>query len=460
MRASSYIFFADYPDGRSTLLLHGMFGTIDKVDRNVADFLRSGEIDEAKLEKSGISIETLKLLAARGYLTNLSAEEEHQTFVDHATALHRQALRRSLPSFALIPSYRCNLRCFYCFQSHELHEDQRLISHQMVELAFAAVAKFIAKNYGDSLPPGSILFKLWGGEPLLARNRPVIEHIVRKCKENGYILKAITNGTQLYAYLDLLAPDAISHVQITLDGPREIHDRRRTDASSTPTFDTIAGNITEALRRGIEVDLRINVDKTNLESLPALNSYISNQRWNEFPNFSAHMSRISPSEQLRGTALVDRARILKTIEERKDTCSLIRGPNSSIETAVETYFRTGMIPLKTTAYCSASLGYFILDLFGDIYACENEAGQRDKRIGSFGSGEFELNDKLKVDWLQRSVANVPQCSRCPAALLCGGGCAFNARLASGTYFSAYCDGFKSNLARVLPQFFEKHKPSC
>lgn len=458
MRASSYIFFADYPNGRETILFHGIFGIVDKVEKNVADLLRSGEISEEAIEKYQVSLETLSFLASRGYLTDLSLEEEHKVFVDYTSSLHQRALRYTQPSFSLVPSYECNLRCFYCFQSHKLHEDQRLISRATIDLAFAAIAKFIKRNYDDPTPSAKTLIKLWGGEPLLEKNRPTIEYIAQKCRKNNYALKAITNGTELHAYLDLLGPEGISHVQVTLDGPREVHNKRRTDASLRPTFDIIAQNIAEALKRGIELDLRINVDEMNVESLPMLNEYISNQGWHKFPNFTAHVARITPSEQYNDSILIDSHRVLRTLNERKDECFLLCFPYSSIEMAVQTYFRTGTIPLRTTAYCSANLGYYILDLFGDIYACENEAGRRDKRIGTFHTGEFVLNGRLENDWLKRSVAYIPQCSRCPAALLCGGGCAYNAKFSSGTYFSSYCDGFKIRLAKILPWAYEKYKP--
>lgn len=459
LRTSLYVFFADYKDRLETVLFQGLYGTLDAVGRKTADFLRSREISETNCRKFGVDHTTLEWLFSKNYLTNLSEEQEHRLFVRHASKFHRDALGAVSPSFALIPSYECNLRCFYCFQGHTLHEDTRVISDEMVYLVFGAISRFLAHACCSQRSSNKIFVKLWGGEPLLRKNRSVVENIVACCRQDGYFLKAITNGTELDAYFDLLGAEGISEIQITIDGPREVHDMRRTDSQGGPTFDIITQNVAEALRRKVDIELRINVDQSNTQGLAALNEYILTQGWNAFPNFHVYSANITPSAAAASSGFIRSSRLLRVLNDEKSNCSLICGPGKGIESAVKMFFKTGSVPLQRTSYCSANVSYYVLDLFGDIYACENEAGQRHKRVGTFGSGELVLDSDQCNNWHTRTVANIPQCSRCPAALLCGGGCGYNAALKSETYFSAYCDGFKSNLAQILPVAYDKYKPA-
>ncbi|MFM6437744.1 MAG: radical SAM protein, partial [Microcystis panniformis] len=112
---------------------------------------------------------------------------------------------------------------------------------------------------------------LFGGEPLLAENRSTIEYILERAFASGKAnFSAITNGTELEAYQDLLAPDKISWLQITLDGIPQEHDKRRIYADGKGSYEKIAQNITRALDLGVRVAVRMNIDRNNVNKLPDL----------------------------------------------------------------------------------------------------------------------------------------------------------------------------------------------
>lgn len=456
MRTSSYVVFADDAKRGKTVLLQGMAGMIDRVDRRVADFLRQGSFDQAARARYGISQATLHWLERRRYLTRLAPQDEQRLFVEQAADLHQINQRSIAPSFSFIPSYRCNLRCFYCFQDHELHRQRGLMSRQTADAAFSAIDGFL---FESEISHRGIEVKLWGGEPLLAENRPVIQYIVDRCREVGFRVRAVTNGTDLGAYRDLIGRSGISQLQITLDGPRRIHDRRRTDDPRNPNFDTIVANIEDALERGVHVDLRMNVDRSNASSVPQLDSFVRRRRWHERPQFSFRIAHLTPSPGFHPRTLLQGSDVLPILngeDQGESNCSVVCHPMGRIERAVARALKTGRMPLTSTVFCTAMLSYFILDLNGDVYACENEAGQQEKRVGRFADGCLRLNESHEQVWRRRTVANIPECSHCAAALLCGGGCAYNAHQAKGRYFSSYCDGFFKSLEQTLPAAFEKH----
>jgi uncharacterized protein len=89
---------------------------------------------------------------------------------------------------------------------------------------------------------------LYGGEPLLKENKEIVEYIVNKGVDLGYTFEAITNGYDLEAFTDLLSPDKIRSIQVTVDGMQENHDKKRIHFVTIKSFDKIITNIGIALK--------------------------------------------------------------------------------------------------------------------------------------------------------------------------------------------------------------------
>ena len=56
----------------------------------------------------------------------------------------------------------------------------------------------------------------------------LIEYIFDKVKERKHSVDIVTNGIDLDSFIEILTEDCLDHIQITLDGSKEIHDKRRT----------------------------------------------------------------------------------------------------------------------------------------------------------------------------------------------------------------------------------------
>lgn len=141
---------------------------------------------------------------------------------------------------------KCNLRCEYCGY-HKKYEDRQFkFSDISVEEAIHSVETFLDSTQATENP--SISF--YGGEPLLRFE--VIQKVVEFCEKNFPLKKigfSITTNGLLLSRIDILN-FLISHnffITISLDGPKEIHDRYRIDAFGNPTFETIEKNLNTIL---------------------------------------------------------------------------------------------------------------------------------------------------------------------------------------------------------------------
>lgn len=484
IRTSSYTIYVDLPENDDeVLLVHGYTGAYDKVSRPVASFLRSrGAKKQAKPlygdwaaepdhDGSGSpSAETISILKEQGYLTELSVEQEEAFFSQLAVKLHERALQ-SPPSYIFMPTYDCNLRCSYCYQDHMRSDCSfkhllRTMHRPVVDRIFAAIPRIEARHGLDPQQRRRRNIGLFGGEPLLASSRPIVEYIVAKALAFGEVdLWAVTNGTELEAYRDLLGPGRIARLQITLDGPPEQHDRRRVHADGSGSYERIAANITMALELGVEVSVRLNVDRTNLGNLPAVADEIVARDWNRYPGFSVYTSPVrggngkTAATTTMSSWELDRA--LTALRRVHLNVGILDRPDEGLRARVRRIFDAPdeVLPSLRPSFCGAHDRMYIFDPFGDIYACWERTGDRDVRVGSVTpDGDVELRfDQLQA-WRSRTVASNPVCRRCRFALHCGGGCAVLAleHGKNGTMHSNYCDGFASRFRASVAEAYLEH----
>ena len=166
----------------------------------------------------------------------------------------------------ICPTLGCNFRCPYCFE----HSQQN--SAVMTPETVDRLISFI-KSY-QNVRHLSIAW--YGGEPLLAFE--VIGDFMEKINDLDLVFEGsglITNGYLLDSEkISRLNNLRINSVQITLDGPEEVHDTRRFLSGGGPTFQRIMKNIDTLMNSSYEgvCTIRVNIDKHNLDQFIALRS--------------------------------------------------------------------------------------------------------------------------------------------------------------------------------------------
>ena len=468
MRTSSYVVYIDLPEDRDNMLLvHGYTGAYDRVSRSVATFLKSREkaevarplygswrtefaASESARQPDDSTVDTLR---RRGYLTSLSADDERSLVGRLAETAH-QYKTDAAPQYIIMPTYNCNLRCSYCFQDHMRTDPSygHLLSTMtlaMAERIIKAVPQVESLHKLQRSPDAKRRVGFFGGEPFLAANRPVVEYLVSSFRALGpTALWAVTNGTELEHYKDLLSPDVIASLQITLDGIPAEHDRRRVYPDGSGSFERIARNIDLALGNGVAISIRLNLDRRNVTQLPELAGIFESRGWTQHRRFGVYCAPIRAANANVGKSDTFNSHELHLavadLRDRFPAISVVQTPSDPVRRAARAVF-AGSAPSRLMlkeSFCGAHTGMYIFDSFGDIYACWERTGDPAIRMGKIAAdGQVELNADVVKVWRTRTVASNPVCNKCKYQFHCGGGCAVLAEAKTGAYHMNYCDAF-------------------
>ena len=476
-RASSYCIFVKLPKRQDrVLLVHGYTGAYDEVSLDVAAFLSSRravpkplygkwspEFNDVPHEATP-SEATLAELENRGYLTTLTVAQEKERLKTIAGLVHSSESKGF--SYIVVPSYDCNLRCPYCFQDYmrtdpSFRPKLRRMTPELVDRMLAGILDL--ENADPDSKMDARHFTFFGGEPLLAANHEIVEYIVRRANALGpAVFGAVTNGTELETYRDLLGPDAISSLQITLDGPPRTHDQFRIYPDGHGSFEQIARNIVLALDRGALVSIRVNVCKDNLADLPGLAMEATQRGWTNYRNFRIYVAPIQPTSNFPNNGRLlnsyQLGQSLQKMQQGNQLLNVIETPDDNMKRRALALFQQPEIdPIADfkASFCGAHSGMYIFDPFGDIYACWEKMGDPQIRIGRIGTdNKFVYETPMFQKWRSRTVATNPTCESCSYALQCGGGCAALAEAKNGTSFSNFCDGFGARFKSAVADAYE------
>ncbi|MBU7014213.1 MAG: radical SAM protein [Theionarchaea archaeon] len=433
MYVSRYTFFFPISDTEDIILVNPLSGAVDIVDKEVIDVIKA--LSQGELVNNR---EILYELARRRYI--YLKKEDEEKLITEAFEQWNKNLASEPESFFIYPTYGCNLRCTYCFQT----EDMRIgdvIKPRLVDKAFEVMEKFHSEGGAKEQP----LLTLFGGEPLMYRKeqKEAVTYILKKCQDMGFHSKIITNGVDLGHYIDIVRKYVDKHIQVTLDGPRDTHNRRRIFADGSGSFDRIADNIDRVLKEiGMNIALRINVDKENLSTLPEMASFIIERGWKDTGLITPYIAAVRDSGCIGQEHVVPLPQLLKTVlnmyAERPET-KIITLMGWRWMESIENLVKKGRLYSPLFNFCGAGMKRLCFDTFGDIYACAGFAGEKSQVIGKFFP-ESEFYVDLLNQWETRNILTLPKCSTCSYNLLCGGGCTFIAVTKHGSLQASPCVG--------------------
>ena len=306
----------------------------------------------------------------------------------------------------VVTTHSCNLRCTYCFQEHHAESMRANVQDLLVD--------FVA----TSIKSCKELHVHWyGGEPLLCSPviRSLSSHFREICEASGcrYSSSMSTNGFLLREEVTAeLSQVGLEAIQVTLDGPPDIHDKRRPSVNGQGTFEVILDNVVAATQH-VAVVLRVNIDRENISRVPELLDILEVRGLGKevlcdfvpvaplTPSCQSDCFSMAPDDELRDV-------MRKVAKSTLDRGLGLRLPSI----------------IKASHCIYDDVNSFVIDTDGRLYKCsvgeETSVGQLD----GTDPRKFRLDYLPWVKWIAIDPFADAECRECRVLPLCMGGCTF------------------------------------
>jgi uncharacterized protein len=369
-------------------------------------------------------------LAQMGIL--VATDEDDARLLASAKAAFAVEMAQTPTQLIAVPSLACNLACTYCYQEG-FAAARGLVEPVVIDAFFA----FIDRCHGADEPRPYIT--LFGGEPLVdtPAHRDRIGRYLAGARARGLDVAVVTNGYDLEAFADLLAPGPVREVQVTLDGPRAVHDARRPHGNGSATFERIVRGIDALVAARIPVNLRVVVDRTNLPSLPELARFADGKGWLDLPA-ERWKTQVGRNYELFGCAagqhradLFERAELWAAYVDLALREPVLRRFYRPRFFGIGHLAETGELPAPNFDGCPATKKEWAFAPDGSLYGCTATVGNPRYRLGRFYP-TLERDEPAIAQWSGRSTLHMAECRGCNLAPLCGGGCGALAAARTGS----------------------------
>jgi len=297
--------------------------------------------------------------------------------------------------FTIIPTYDCNVACYYCNHSN------KTLSHELLQKLKVFFSKELEKSECKN-----VAVRIAGGEPLLHPELvfDILKELSCITEEYGknFFSALATNGTLLTKEV-LERLSFLNAVQVTFEGCRSFHDHVRHDY--TGTFDRVVTSAEMVLNAGIVLNVRVHVSQDSIPRMEELFWFLhssgilgSHTMITAAPVVTTTICPLYPSKCTESEA----ASLLPQAWEEAKKC------------------RISLSGMPSPAYERLACPYvtptsLIVDPTGTIYTCLMAANEKTDAAGSLEKG------------FHSPISDVPdfrdtECEECQFLVLCGGYC--------------------------------------
>jgi uncharacterized protein len=444
MQYSKFNIFSKVRDSENYFIINLLTGNADILGTEDANKLKAIIRGDASSEDAlyGEMVE-------KGYLSDKAAENKlyRAKYLDFLDSRSKDEIQ-----IFFVTNYSCNFACTYCYQDQYSNPGQEL-DINVIDSFFSYIMKeFAGRNK---------YITVFGGEPLLSnpKQKAAIEYLLSKSAENKLEISFVTNGYSLESYIPSFRNKSIREVQVTLDGTGDIHNKRRFLKNGAGTFDTIVRGIDLCIENMITVNLRMVIDKENIDNLPELARFAIERGWTRSPYFKTQIGRNYELHHCQSTPdkLFNRVSLYEKIYELTKVHPHILEFYKPAYSVAKFLSENGSLPDPLFDSCPACKTEWAFDYTGQIYSCTATVGKADESLGTFYPS-VTLNKEKTDEWESRDVTSIPECKECNMQLACGGGCGSVAKNRTGSICSSDCRPVTELLELGFAEYLEKDGP--
>ncbi len=372
-------------DNNGWCITNTLSGAVIILEKSEYEALRIGNVDyfsldvQHALNKQGILVDSnldeIALLRHTYFYCKYEKSEAHLT---------------------ICPTLECNFACPYCYET----EEHGVMNESTQEQIIFFIKNLLSKDV-------KILYVTWyGGEPLLCID--IIEKISMKIIElcdlynAKYNFSMISNGYLLdEEKQNIIKNIGLSKIQITIDGMEDIHNQRRFLKDGSGTFATIVKNIRN-LSNTIPIVVRVNIDRSNIESFKLVKNYFANYR-----NITCYCAAVTQEDCQSRTV--------------RNQCFT----HEEYKILYSNYIQDdGLFDFECGIRCCAAerLNTFVIDPRGNIYKCLNDIGHSEWQIGTLQDANHLDNEAPIAKYMGRDPFSETECYNCCFLPQCFGGC--------------------------------------
>ena len=176
-----------------------------------------------------------------------------------------------LQGLLLLAAEQCNLACPYCIKDKLMDlRPERPQTRIAIEAARRAIDAFVA--VAERGPHTDLGLQFRGGESLL--NADVVLDATRYMRarwtRGDVVISMVSNATLVTESLARALAELGITVEVSIDGPRAVHDLVRITKGGRPTYDRVVAGLARLVAAGVEVT---NVNTTvTAETLPLIDA--------------------------------------------------------------------------------------------------------------------------------------------------------------------------------------------
>lgn len=410
---------------KSNLLFNTMSRSLAVLSNEDYNFFVTPNSDFSDLDEN-----TFKELYDSGFII----DDDRDEIAEVKRAYWQSKFDKTVLHITIMTTLNCNFRCTYCFEEHR--------DVNLTDCTLERIKKMVELKLQEGYSRLSIDW--YGGEPLLNMSgiKELSQFFIQLCNERAieYVASITTNG---YTF----SPDiqrelfslGVAHAQITLDGSKEIHDKRRILLDGNSSFDTIKNNIINACE-GMTISLRINVDSKNCDDLINLIDSFKDHRSDLLGIYACIVTPSLGSSYMVGDSKLLMKSIVKMYAYALAHGFRINNVNS-------------LLAINYRACIVDSDSHYIITPSGELFKCGESYGADD--VGLIGkileSGEMRIDDKRQAKWT-KDPFSYEECLNCSYLPICMGGCVMK-RITRSKDFCSW--EYSEHFSDILELFYEE-----